>query len=370
MRTLQVGMTVEQCWHAVPGGSGTYIRELLRELPAAQVAVTGLAAWHRDESAPGLGIPVRRVPLPRRGLYEAWNRVRRPGAESVLGPVDVLHATTWAVPGRSVPLVVTVHDLAFLREPGHFTARGTSFFTRSLQIVRDEAAVVVVPSEATRRDCVDVGIEPGRLVVARHGVRAEQVTAEARTRWAARLGTGRPYVLWCGTLEPRKNVPTLVAAFALLLRETGTPVDLVLAGPDGWGSAAAEVARSLEGVPEGRVHLVGRLSDAELQAAYAGASVFAFPSVWEGFGMPVLEAMAHGVPVVTSRDTSMAEFAEGAGALADPLDPQALATALAEALGPQGALWGAVGRERAAAMTWTASASRHVAAYRQALATA
>lgn len=363
-------MTVEQCWQSVPGGSGTYIRELVRGLAGTDVDVTGIAAWHRRASTFGLGVPVRRVPLPRAVLYEAWNRLRRPKAGSVVHPVDVVHATTWAVPGHSAPLAVTVHDLAFLRDPGHFTARGASFFTRSLQIVRDEAAVVIVPSDATLRDCVDAGIEPSRLVVARHGVRAEQVTAASRTAWTARLGTTRPYVLWCGTLEPRKNVPRLVAAFRQLLRETGSPVDLVLAGPEGWGAAVADVTQSLAGVAEDRVHLVGRLSHAELQAAYSGASAFAFPSLWEGFGMPVLEAMAHGVPVVTSQGTSMAEFAHGAGALVDPLEPEAIAAGLARALGPEGAQWGRAGLERSREMTWASSAQQHADAYRQALATA
>jgi hypothetical protein len=123
---IRVAMTVEQCWQPVPGGSGSYIVELAAALATStDIDVVGLAARHRSDAAPVLDppMPVRRARLPRTLLYETWNRLRRPRAESVTGAVDLVHATTWAVPGTRAPLVVTVHDLAFLREPDHFTAR-------------------------------------------------------------------------------------------------------------------------------------------------------------------------------------------------------------------------------------------------------
>lgn len=365
---LRVAVTVEQCWQPVPGGSGTYVAELTRALARRpDVAVVGLHARHRPQEAPD-PVPAgarAAAPLPRTVLYEAWNRWRRPRAEGTTGPVDVVHASTWAVPGHRAPLVVTVHDLAFLRSPEHFTDRGNGFFRRALTIVREEAARVVVPSGTTRDECVAQGFDPDRVVVVPHGVDVPDVPADAVAAWRRRSGVARPYVLWCGTLEPRKNVEGLVEAFARARGGALGGHDLVLVGPAGWGETAARVAAAVERLGPGTVHLVGRLDEADLHAAYAGADVFAFPSTWEGFGLPVLEAMAHGVPVVTSAGTSMAELVPDARSLADPRDPDSVAAALelAAATGPQER---AALRAHAAGYTWDASAAAHVAAYRAA----
>lgn len=368
---LDVMLTVEQLWQPVPGGSGTYIRALVEALDARDdVTVTGLAARHGDTTARlGPDVAVHHSRLDRRALYALWSRSRAPWtATASLGGArpDVLHATTWAVPPRVAPLVVTVHDLAFLRDPGHFTAHGNRYFRRGLQVVRDEADLVVVPSEVTAADCVDQGIEAERVRVIPHGVSVPAVTPTDIAAFRRAHGLTRPYVMWAGTLEPRKNVPALLAAFGELAR-TRDDVDLVLAGPVGWGTTATEAARALSELPAGRVHLVGRLTDTDLHAAYAGAGAFCFPSTWEGFGLPVLEAMAHGVPVVTSRATSMAEVAGTAALLVDPTDATAVAEALAAALGSQGEELAQAGRARAAQFTWEHSAALHVEAYRHAL---
>lgn len=368
---VRVAMTVEQCWQPVPGGSGSYIAELSSALTALGSArVVGVAARHpaAELPRPALSVPVRHSRLPRAALYESWSRWRRPRVERLAGPTDVVHATTWALPGRRRPLVVTVHDLAFLRDPGHFTERGNAFFRRALTIVRDEAAGIVVPSEATRADCVAEGLDPGRLTVVPHGVRAAEVSGDRLTAWRAGHGLERPYVLWCGTLEPRKNVVRLVEAFARARAGGLIEHDLVLVGPAGWGGSGAHVEQALSALPAGAVHMLGRLDDLDLQTAYAGASAFAFPSLWEGFGMPVLEAMAHGVPVVTSAGTSMAEFADGSAELVDPLDVDDIAAGLVRAVAA-GAPSAAIARS-ADAYTWEASARAHVAVYRAAAASA
>jgi glycosyltransferase involved in cell wall biosynthesis len=366
---VDVALTVEQLWQPVPGGSGSYIRELVAALPGAGVRPVGLAARHAGDDDAGLGAPVVRSALPRRALYEAWSRTRRPRADGPArrsGPVDVVHATTWAVPGHRAPLVVTVHDLAFLRDPGHFTPRGNQFFRRALAITRAEAARVVVPSAATRDDCVAAGIEAARVDVVPHGVRALPVTGAQQDDWRRRHGVSRPYVLWCGTLEPRKNVPGLVEAYARAAAAAPGFPDLVLAGPAGWGDTAEAVARALAALPAGSVHLLGRLSEQDLHTAYAGAAAFAFPSLWEGFGMPVLEAMAHGTPVVTSAGTSMAEFVGDAGELADPADPDALAAALVAVVTGDRERRSAAALRTASGMTWAAAAEAHAASYRAA----
>jgi glycosyltransferase involved in cell wall biosynthesis len=361
---LHAALTVEQCWQRVPGGSATYLLALLRALGERDdVTTIGLAAAHRSQPPADLRPPgpVRAAPLPRYLLYRAWAHLGVPRAEWSVPGADVVHATTWALPATRRPLVVTVHDVAFLREPEHFTPRGVRFFTDALARTRDEAAAVVVPSEATAADCVAAGIERARVHVVPHGAPDWQVDRDAAAVSARAAGLPERYVLWCGTTEPRKNLEGLLAAFALVAHED-QDVHLVLAGPPGWG----DTPRPPDGPWRDRVHQLGRLSDAELRRAYAAASAFAFPSHWEGFGLPVLEAMTAGAPVVTSAGTSMAEVVGDAGVLVDPDDPADIAAGLARALGPQGAALGAAGRSRAAGYTWAASGEAHVVAYRAA----
>ncbi|WP_454043145.1 glycosyltransferase family 4 protein [Cellulosimicrobium sp. Marseille-Q8652] len=363
---LRVTLTVEQLWQPVPGGSGTYVRELSRGLwERDDVVVAGARArGPADDRGLPPAMPVHRSVLPRPVLYEAWSRWRRP---RVPGPrPDVVHATTWAVPPRTAPLVVTVHDLAFRRAPEHFTARGVEFFERGLAVVRREADVVVTPSEATRQDCIEAGVDAERVRVIPHGAEGPRVTAEQARSFRQRHGLDRPFVLWCGALEPRKNVAGLVDAYRDLVAR-GTELDLVLAGPPGWGDAGRDVASRLAHVPPGRVHLLGALSVHDLHLAYASARVFAFPSWWEGFGMPVLEAQAHGTPVVTSVGTSMAEVGGDGVVLVDPADTGSLAAGIERAAGDAHDALARAARENAALYTWERSAAAHAEAYRDAL---
>lgn len=359
-------MTVEQLWQDVPGGSGTYIKELAAQLVTRpDVVPSGVRARGDAGDHRGLptDLPVLSSRLPRIALYESWSRFRRPAVPSH-GQVDVIHATTWAIPPRSAPLVVTVHDLAFVRNPQHFTPRGVRFFERALEITRKEADVVVVPSRATMRDCVDAGIDEDRVRVVPHGTSAALVTDSAVADFRRRHGLERGFVLWCGTLEPRKNVGSLLAAFGTIARDLD--LDLVLVGPVGWGSTSDEVREALASLPESRVHVLGHISDHDLQVAYSAARVFCFPSLWEGFGMPVLEAQAHGTPVVTSADTSMAEVVGDGAVLVDPLDVAALADALALASGPRHDELSAAALRNARTYTWEKAADLTVRAYQDA----
>lgn len=365
---LAVTLTVEQLWQRVPGGSGTYIRELATQLvDRDDVEATGLRARGRSQDRHGLpaSLPLVSSSLPRPALYEAWSRFRRPAAPWDGRRPDVIHATTWAVPRRSAPLVVTVHDLAFVRSPEHFTPRGVAFFTRALAIVRKEADVVISPSIATLDDCVQAGIERERVHVIPHGVTARAVTEHERAEFRERHALTREFVLWVGTFEPRKNLTALLAAYGRMA-SLGTELDLVLVGPPGWGDTADEVRLVLEALPPDRVHVLGRLSADDLQAAYSAARVFCFPSLWEGFGMPVLEAMAHGTPVVTSSDTSMAEIVGDGAILVPATDTDALAHALEMAAGPSHDHLARAAVANAAIYTWSRTADLTVAAYRAA----
>jgi glycosyltransferase involved in cell wall biosynthesis len=362
----RVAITVEQLWQPVPGGSGTYIRELVRALRDDDSAeVVGVAArGHGGHPVDELGIDVHTSQLPHAALYEGWNSWRAPRIPRSCGDVEVIHATTWAIPPRSRPLVVTVHDLAFLRAPEHFTARGNRYFRRALDVARKDADLVLVPSLATAEDCHQNGLSPDRVRVVPHGVRARAVPTWQVADFRARFDLHSPYVLWCGTLEPRKNLPMLLDAFADVAGHD-PDLSLALVGPKGWGQTSAEVSARLNGPLADRVSVLGRLSDDDLQVAYAGARAFCFPSLWEGFGMPVLEAMAHGTPVITSSGTSMAEFTQGAGLLVDPRDPDALTGAILAATGPRHDELAASASVRARDYTWAHVAEQTVDAYRR-----
>ena len=364
--SVRIGMVVEQMWQPVPGGSGRYIVEVASRLASQGVRAVGIAARHgRNEASPqqvGLSIPVLNSALPRRALYAAWDRLATPSADRMLGVrsgrgAQVLHATTWAIPPTSLPLAVTVHDVAFLRDASHFTAHGAAYFNRALDITKRRADAVIVPSEATARDCVEAGIDESIITVIPHGLTHTPVTDAQVEDFRARHGLARPYILWVGTREPRKNLATLLRAYRAMA--SSTDLDLVLVGPAGWGEDP-----EWGELPEERTHVLGRLDDTDLACAYAGARVFTFPSIWEGFGLPVLEAMAHGTPVVTSADTCMAEITGAdAGLLVPATDASALAEALEAAAGSEHDRLAAAGIERARDYTWEASAAAHAAVY-------
>ncbi len=357
---MRVAISLEQLWHRVPGGTAVAAIETVRELSQDPgLDIVGIRAWHRAEPpAPwNVDIAWRTSHLPRPLLYESWLRLRRPRLCGVdLRGIDIVHATTLIAPPTGRPLVATVHDLAVIHEPEHFTARGVRTMTRGLEIIRDEAALVLCSSTATMHDCRDFGIESDRLRLVPLGVRRPSVTGATAQQLRRRLGVVRPYVLSVGTLEPRKNLPRLVEAFSMLPSDH----DLVVVGPQGWGP---DMERSIEALGP-RAHVCGFLDQDSLWALYEGADVFCYPSLREGFGLPVLEAMAAGTAVVTSKGTATEEAAAGAAVLVDPLDSHDIAKGLQEALENAAALV-ELGRMVAAAATWARTAALTTEAYRE-----
>lgn len=252
--------------------------------------------------------------------------------------LDVLHCPSFRAPLRcSVPLVVTVHDLAVLRYPETFNRWSRAYGRLVVPKVVRAADRVIAVSEFTKREVVElVGVSEERIRVVPNAV-AEPFVPEG----PAAEGE---YVLSVGTVEPRKNLERLAEA----VRRTGLQLRVV--GPSGWGNVG--------------VSSTGFVSDDELARLYRGALCVAYPSLYEGFGIPVLEAMACGAPVVTSATGALAELAGGAAVLVDPLDPAAIAAGIEEAMNRREELSRA-GLERATAFSWAASAQATAAVYRE-----
>lgn len=359
----RVAAVVEQCWHRVPGGTATStVRTLEALADRGEWNVIGIAAAHRGpaSSLAKPTVPVIHMPVGRRVLYQSWHRFRRPPIWRRVGHVDVVHATGGVVPPPgSARLVVTVHDLAFMHRPDHFTKHGVAFMTRGFELARAEAAVIAVPSQVTADDCMEHGVDADRLAVVPWGASAVEVSDGDRERVRAAYGLPADFVLWVGTAEPRKNLAFLVEA----VRRADVAVPLILAGPPGWGVDLAALT-----APAGVRH-IGEIPADDLGVLYDLATVFCLPSLLEGFGMPVLEAMAQATAVVTSAGTSTEEIVGPHGITVDPLDIDGLSGAITRLLVDEEHRREveAEGRARAASMTWNHTAELTEAAYRRAL---
>jgi glycosyltransferase involved in cell wall biosynthesis len=379
--TPRVAITLTQCWHQVPGGTATSIQRLVDALAAtgrADMVGVGVRgdlrrprSWRASDVPTGWRPPVElhRLPLPLPVLYDAWTRTGRPSIESVTGPVDLIHLTVPITPPRDdAPLVATVHDLFPLTRPELMTGRGAKLMSSGLAAIRERAALLMVPSETVAQDCRDHGFDPGRVRVVPWGVRQGAPGDDEVDRVRRRHGLDGPFVLFVGTLEPRKNLAGLLDALVHLGRPE---LSLVLVGPQGWGDPVAGRSGVGLGDVPGPVVRLGVVPEADLTALQRAADVCCVPSLAEGFGLPALEAMAAGGAVVTTRDTATGEVAgDGAVRVADPTDPEQLAAALALVLddGDGAAVLRARALARAATFTWERSAEATLAVYAEALA--
>ena len=350
---MRVAYTLEQCWHRVPGGTGISAIEVAKELTQIEgLDLLGVAGRHRRPPTEGFLPPVKVAALPLGGaaLYEMWTRFNWPKVESVIDDVDIVHATSIIPAATDRPLVVTVHDLAFIRHPEFFTAHGNKVFARSMRILQDRASLLLCSSMNTYRDCLYAGFEEWRLRHVPLGVTTHIITDVDRARVRDAYSLPEEFVLFVGTLEPRKNLVRLVEA----LSSMNDAPPLVVVGMEGWGDAAPLVGHD--------VRFTGFVPSEDLPALYNLCRVFAFPSIMEGYGLPVIEAMAHGAAVVTSRGTSTEEVAGGAAVLVDPLDVSSIAHGIREALASQDS-WSARSLDRAAQVPWAETARLTFAAY-------
>jgi glycosyltransferase involved in cell wall biosynthesis len=332
-------------------GNETYIRELLREL-AGRAPDLRLAAVTRHPELVPEGI--ERVELRARHQIVRMS-VQLPALLRKLRP-RVAHFQHALPLGYSGPSVVTVHDLSFERDPDLMGVRDRFVFRTTVPRSARRASRVIVVSERTKHDLIDLaGVPAERIVVVPNGV-GEPFGPDGPH------ANGQPYALVVGSLERRKDPLTAVEGFALLGSDD---LRLVFAGPDRGDGAAARTAAARRGL-EQRVEFKGHVSDDELAALYRGAACLVFASRDEGFGLPLLEAMASGVPVVATRAGALPEIAGDAAILVEPGNPVALAGGIERALADRERLV-AAGFDRARQFTWAETAERTLAVYRELL---
>jgi glycosyltransferase involved in cell wall biosynthesis len=345
-----------------------YIERLLHHLPAAapDLRFTVFVGEGRPDMA-GAVVQRTRLPTTRPPVRIMWEQLAQPLAVARSRP-DLLHSLAFVSPIISpAPTVVTVYDLSFFITPERFQPAQRLYLRTLTGLSCRRARRVFAISESTRADVVRLlGVPRARVDLAYPGVDPEFQPLPALTVDAFRAQHDLParFVLYLGTLEPRKNLTTLLQAFAAL-RAAQPGLHLVLAGGCGWWYA--DLFRQVQTLGlEASVHFPGYVPAAELPLWYNAAAAFAYPSAYEGFGMPVTEALACGCPVVTTSASSLPEAGGDAAYLVPPADAPALAAALAQALQPDPARRQR-GLAHAARFTWAAAAAHTAAGYRQAL---
>jgi glycosyltransferase involved in cell wall biosynthesis len=379
----RVLLVVEQLRRAVPGGIGTYARGLIAgvasvragapDSPAVSLSLLASRAPARPDPLEALGLPLDTSVLPGRLLTRAWDRGLAPAPRGF----DLVHAISLAAPpvrtrhGKASTLVVTVHDMAWRHHPETTTSRGRGWHEAALARAITRADVLMVASKEVADDLCEAGARPDAVAVVPLGADHLPPPIDVAPR-LAELGIQGPYLLTVGTLEPRKNLPRLFAAYARARPSFPEPWPLVVVGPRGWGEGQGFSDGTPTALPEGVV-LAGEVSDAVLAGLYAGARLFAYVPLREGYGLPPLEAMGFSVPVVASTGVPSVlphgerEASAGEAALrVDPLDVEAMAEALVVAATDETRRAGLVraGTALAAQRTWHRSAEGHLALWR------
>ncbi len=361
---------------AVPprlAGAGRYIGELARRIPATGVETTLVTRrddtlrWHDWSPTTHIASIVPNA-RPTRLVYEAWFAGRSAASKSV----DVWHSPHYTMPHRSsTPTVVTIHDLTFFTNPEWHERSKVPFFRRAISYAATHADVLPTISEFTARELDEQIPSHAPVVVGTLGVDLDRFATDAsgdtELLKAHGLAAERPYIFFLGTFEPRKGIDVLLDAFDEIAA-IDSDVELWLAGQPGWG--VREIEAKFNGhTALSRIRRLGFVDEAVLPALLRQSRAVAYPSRGEGFGLPVLEALACGACVVTSSDTVMSEIAGDAALLARAGDTVELAAVLTTALemsDGERAIGAQRARARAEIFTWDASIGQHLKAYEMA----
>jgi glycosyltransferase involved in cell wall biosynthesis len=331
-------VNAEQLLYHSPGGIGRYTAQILSGMPrlypdyemAAFTARHPRRVVNAAMRSAGVVEQATILGLSRPLLYDGWLRFGHPRLPKSLS-ADIVHAPSVAVPPHpGVPLVVTVHDVASELFPESFPRRGRRFHRLGLKAAERRADLILTVSESAAADIAEHStIGEDRIRVVHNGIDPLPLDDERRTRILRSLGlTDRRYVLWLGSFEPRKGVGTILSAMAdLRRRRAGSDVHLVLAGYEGWLEDGLVDPADRAALGDS-LRQIGRVNEEELWALYGGAVLFAFPSRYEGFGLPVVEAMSQGAPVVASDIPAIREVTAGAAKLVPPSDAEAWADAI------------------------------------------
>jgi len=349
-----------------------YIQNLLSCLPAAdpEIKYTIFLGEKRYSGVPGLDLRISRLPTHQPVARIVWEQVIQPAALGKSG-VDLIHGTAYVGPLLSAcPSVVTVHDLSFLFYPRSFRTLNRLYLRIFTRLSVRRAQRVIAVSESTKRDLVQqYDLLPAKIDVVHNGVDPgfRPLPASQVAAFRAEQGLPERFILFVGTLEPRKNVAALVEAYAGLSRSRPP---LMLVGGKGWlhdGVFARMEALSLTD----EVCFVGYVPAEDVPLWYNAADLFVYPSLYEGFGLPPLEAMACGTPVITSTASSLPEVVSQAGLLVDPASIDDLVSAMTRALADTDLReeMRAAGLAQASRFSWRQTAQRTAASYRRALAT-
>ncbi len=360
---------VEQFWHRVPGGTAKATEKTLDALAAENdLTVAGLAARHQPDSDPSIRIPascpVNYHRLPRPLLYEMWMRTNGGSVDRYMSDESMFWASSLIVPPTTRPVVATVNDLDFLTYPEFLTRRGRGFFPRMWRRALERSDHFVVPSLVVAQDCVAAGVDESRITTVPYGVDEPVCASDRVDEVLGPLDLPERFVLLVAPLGLRKNPVRLAEALKAVALDTFECQVVAVGGVDG----SAEAGQAF-GALGHRFRSVGMVDETTLSALYHSASLLLYPSVAEGFGLPVLEAMAHSTPVVTSAGTATEEVAGGAAALVDPLSIDQIAEAVSAVLSDEGfaSTLRAAGARRAAEMTWRRTGRDYARVFKQAL---
>ena len=326
---MKIGIDISQIVHEGTGVS-TYTRELVKAL----LAIDQRNEYHLfgaslrklsllDQFAHDLpNVKAHFYPLPPTVAEPVFNRFPRLPIETFTGPLDLFHTSDWLEPPAKCPKATVVHDLSMFRFPETVHPKILSVHRRKLELVKKESAAVIAVSQATKNDLVEIlKFDPTKITVIYEAASPDfRKTKLISKEPLLRLGVTGKYILALGTREPRKNLSRTIAAFQKLkLKDT----KLVIVGKFGWGQDVS---------PTSDIVLAGYVAQDQIASFYHYAECFLYPSLYEGFGLPILEAMATGTPVVTSNIGSLPEVAGKAAVLVDPRDAEAIVRGIKDAL--------------------------------------